>query len=247
MKCVLLCAGYSLDENMKLKETASSLLVIAKKPLINYVLEELEIIDEIDKIYLVTNGLYYDKFLEWEEKWPISSKLKIINDNTMAIDANLGAIGDIQYTINMENINDDLLVLSGDSYHDFSISDFITKYKEKQEVIVAGKNTEDKEILKNYGVIKEENNIVVNIQEKPNEPKGTILSLGAYIFPEEVLKMINEYLSEGYKRTYPGYFLEYLYRFRPIHVYKIAGMHYDMKSQKSLEILEETLARTFDN
>jgi len=244
MKCIILCAGYSLDENLKLKETASSLIQVSGKPLINYVIEQLESIDIVDEIYLITNGIYYDRFIEWKKDYSIFSKLKIINDNTMAVDANLGAIGDIQYTINIEKITDDILVLSGDVYHDFSIKDLIDNYN--NEILVAGKDLEDKEILKRYGVIKEENNIIVHMQEKPQQPKGSTLCLGAYIIPSDALKTINEYLSEGYKRTYPGYFLEYIYKIRPVYVYKISGNHYDMKYQESLVKLEQTLNSSID-
>lgn len=129
MKCILLCAGYSMDENLKLKETASSLTLIGSKPLVNYTVGQLENINDIDEIFIVTNGIYYSKFIVWQNTYNFNKKIKIINDNTSSIDAKLGAIGDMRYVINCENINEEILVLAGDSYFDFSLEDFVTKRK----------------------------------------------------------------------------------------------------------------------
>jgi len=246
MKCILLCAGYSMDENLQIRETAKSLTMISGKPLVNYTIEALDNIAIIDEIYLVTNGVYYDKFIEWYNTYTFTTKVKVINDNTTSAEAKLGAIGDIQYTINVEGIEDDIFVLAGDVYFDFSLEKMVNYYVDKKEPVVAGMYTEDTGLLSKFGVIEEINSIIVRMQEKPVEPKGNILSLAAYIFPKDVLRVINEYLSEGYQRTYPGYFLEYLYRMRPVYVHKVACINYDINNRQAIEKLEQKLASLFD-
>lgn len=239
MKCILLCAGYSMDENLKLKETASSLTLINGKPLINYTIDELERIEEIDDIYVVTNGVYYSKFVDWFNDNQFEKRVKVINDNTSSIDAKLGAIGDIRYTINCENINDDLLVLAGDIYFDFSIKDFVSSYSVQNEPVVAGMYTADKSKLSKSGVIEMSNGIIKHMQEKPLEPKGNIVSLAAYIYPKNTLRIIDDYLSEGNKTTYPGYLIEYLYKLMDVNVYLINGNYYDVKNKESIKLLCE--------
>lgn len=239
MKCILLCAGYSMDENLKLKETASSLTLINGKPLINYTIDALEQIEAIDDIFVVTNGIYYSKFIDWFNDNQFSKQVKVINDNTSSSDAKLGAIGDIRYTINCENINDDVLVLAGDIYFDFSISDFVHNYLEQQQPVVAGMYTTDKNKLTKSGVIEMSDGIIKHMQEKPLEPKGNIVSLAAYIYPKTLLRTIDDYLSEGNKTTYPGYFVEYLYKIMNVNVYLIDGEYYDVKSQESIKLLSE--------
>ena len=239
MKCILLCAGYSMDENLKLKETASSLTLIKNKPLINYTIEQLEKIEEIEDIYVVTNGIYYNKFVDWFNDNQFGKRIKVINDNTSSVDAKLGAIGDIRYTINCENINDDLLVLAGDIYFDFSIKDFVSNYIVQKEPVVAGMHTTDKSKLSKSGVIEMSNGIIQHMQEKPLEPKGNIVSLAVYLYPKNVLRMIDDYLSEGNKTTYPGYFVEYLYKLVDVSVYLINGNYYDVKNQDSIKLLCE--------
>jgi len=246
MKCILLCAGYSTDENLKLKETASSLTIIDGKPLVNYTMEAIDCIEVIDEIFLVTNGLYYAKFLEWYEQYSFSTKITIINDNTSSSEAKLGAIGDIRYTINCANIDEDIIVLAGDIYFDFIINDFVNYYLFKKQSVVAGMYTDNKELLTRTGVIEDKDGVIIGMQEKPLEPKGNLMSLAAYIYTSDILRVFEEYLSEGNKTTYPGYFLEYVYRFKPIHVYKIEGSFHDVKSRQSIETIEQIISNSFD-
>ena len=211
-----------MDEDLKLQETANSLRIIHGKPLINYTIEALENIEDIHEIFVVTNGLYYPKFQLWEDHYSFTKKVKVINDNTTSSEAKLGAIGDIRYTINSENIDEDILVLAGDAYFDFSLADFVRYYQEKGTSVVAGK--------------------VVGMQEKPLDPVGNIISLAAYIYPREVLRDFEYYLSEGNQTTYPGYFVEYLYKIKPVYVYQIIGNYYDTKTMKSIENIEQRLS-----
>lgn len=241
MKCILLCAGYSMDENLKLKETASSLTLINGKPLINYTIEKLEKIEIIDDIYVVTNGLYYSKFVDWFNDNQFGKRVKVINDNTSSSEAKLGAIGDIRYTINCENIDDEILVLAGDIYFDFSLIDFVNQYKIKNEPFVAGMYVDDKNVLSKSGVLEIENGIITHMQEKPLEPQGNIVSLAAYIYPRNVLRAIDDYLSEGNKTTYPGYLVEYLYKNMNVNVYLIDGNFYDVKTNESIKLLSDKL------
>ena len=239
MKCILLCAGYSMDENLKLKETASSLTMIKGKPLINYTIEKLEKIETIDDIYVVTNGVYYSKFVDWFNDYQFGKRVKVINDNTSSVDAKLGAIGDIRYTINCENIDDDIMVLAGDVYFNFDIAKFVDNFINNHEAVVAGMYTNDKNILSKSGVIEMDNGIIHHMQEKPLEPKGNIVSLAAYIYPKTVLRTIDDYLSEGNKTTYPGYLVEYLYKIMNVNVYLIEGNYYDVKNVESIKLLSE--------
>ena len=84
-----------------------------------------------------------------------------------------------------------------------------------------------------------ENGIITHMQEKPLEPKGNIISLAAYIYPKSVLRIIDDYLSEGNKTTYPGYFVEYLYKVMNVNVYLINGNYYDGKNPESIKLLYE--------
>ena len=59
MKCILLCAGYATRLFPLTENFPKALLKIGNKPLLDYILEEVNKVEEVDKIYVVTNNRYY--------------------------------------------------------------------------------------------------------------------------------------------------------------------------------------------
>lgn len=245
MKCIILCAGY--DNNLSSNSTddiPSGLLELSnEKVLLDSTLEQLSNLSELDKIYIVTNDKYYISFMNWYKKTIFEKDIVIVNDNTFSKEAKLGAIGDIKFVINSENIDDDILVLLGDALFDFDINEFINYYRTYQVPIVAGLESNNIDPAK-YGVIKcTASDDIKLMQEKPTKVFGNIISLGLYLFPKEILREFDNYLSAGNKATSPGYFIEYLYKNTQIKVCKIHGSYIAIKDINSLCKAKETYAK----
>jgi glucose-1-phosphate thymidylyltransferase len=69
MKCILLCAGYATRLFPLTENFPKALLDIeAGKPLLDYILDEVNTIDIVDEIYLITNAKYYNHFNDWAMK-----------------------------------------------------------------------------------------------------------------------------------------------------------------------------------
>ena len=222
MKCIILCASYTDEEMPKALTTVDG--VVALTGLVDKVKQ----IKEIDKIYVVTNGKNYDAFKKW--KRISKSDVTIINDNTTSPDANLGAIGDIMFTINCEEINDDMFIIAGDAIYNFSFEDILEYYQEKKEPVVAVKRIDTPLEFKKYGMIKfNENHLVTEMKEKVNEAIGNYMALALYIYPQQIIRLFGLYLSEGNRRTFPGYFLEYLYQVNDVYAYEINGEYINLK------------------
>lgn len=85
----------------------------------------------IDGIVPVTNDKFAYQFEEWVETASYDIKLTVVNDGTLSNDTRLGAIGDIQFVIEQENITDDLMMLAGDNLFELSLADFAKFAKEK--------------------------------------------------------------------------------------------------------------------
>ena len=115
MKCILLCAGYATRLYPLTENYPKALLKVADKSIIDYTLEKVNEIEEIDEIYLVTNAKYTPHFQKWAEEKNNIKPIKVFNDGTTSNDDRLGAIGDIQFTIDMAGIDDDILVLATDN------------------------------------------------------------------------------------------------------------------------------------
>ena len=119
MKCILLCAGYATRLFPLTKNFPKALLTVGKKRILDYIVEDLETIPEIDGVYIITNAKYYNHFVDFVDSIKTSKNYTVINDHTTSNDDRLGAIGDILYTIKNQNINDDILVMASDSLYTF--------------------------------------------------------------------------------------------------------------------------------
>lgn len=237
MKCILLCAGYATRLFPLTENYPKALLEIGEgKPLLNYTVGEINRLKEIDEIYLVTNDRFYKIFKDWSDSLNNEKPITVINDHTVSNDDRLGAIGDIQYTINSKNISDDTLIILGDNLFDFNLREAMDFYYEKNAPVVGGQYEGDNDLLTRLGVIEtDENRKIVGFEEKPSQPKGNIKSLGIYIYPKHIVSVLKQYLEEGNKPDAPGYFLSYLYQKEPVYVFPFEGKWFDVGSHEALK------------
>ena len=112
MKCILLCAGYATRLFPLTENFPKALLKVGGKAIIDYTLEKVNKIDEIDAIYLVTNAKYTKHFEDWAKEKNNVKPITVFNDGTFSNDDRLGAIGDIQFVVDNAKIDDDILVLA---------------------------------------------------------------------------------------------------------------------------------------
>ncbi|HSV43615.1 MAG TPA: sugar phosphate nucleotidyltransferase, partial [Candidatus Bathyarchaeia archaeon] len=126
MKVLILGAGYGTRLYPVVKDTPKPLLDIGGKALIHHLLQKVAVIPGLAEILVVTNDKFFGMFQLWarqNKKFPVP--IKILNDGTMSPEDRLGSVGDIQYVLENEAINDDLLVLGGDNLFDFSLDEYV--------------------------------------------------------------------------------------------------------------------------
>ena len=131
MKCILLCAGYATRLFPLTENFPKALLEVGGRPLIDYIVDEVNTLDEVDQIYLVTNKKYTPHFEEWANNKNNIKPITVFNDNTTTNENRLGAIGDIQFTIEQAKIDDDLLIIAGDNLFTFKLRDFVDFQNQK--------------------------------------------------------------------------------------------------------------------
>ena len=131
MKCLLLCAGYATRLFPLTENFPKALLEVGNRPLLDYIVDEVNSLDEVDEIYLVTNKRYTPHFEKWANEKNNIKPITVFNDITTYNENRLVSIGDIQFTIEKANIDDDLLVIAGDNLFTFKLRDFVDFQKEK--------------------------------------------------------------------------------------------------------------------
>ena len=216
------------------------LLPVVGKPMMEYLLDKIYAVDEIDEVFIVTNNKFYPHFEFWlgrlKEAGVYDLKITLINDNTIQDGKKLGAIGDMQFVINKCRIDDDLLILAGDNLFEFNLNEFIDYFDRKRANVVALRDVKDREVIKRYGVVElNPDNKFLGFEEKPKEPKSTLASTCVYIINKKTLKRIKEYLDKGNNPDVPGNFINWLYKNDDIYGWVFSESWFDIGSLQQFE------------
>jgi len=236
MKALILAAGYGTRLGELTKNKAKPLLEIKGKPLIEYTIEKIQATQAVDLIYIVTNAKFYHDFKEWLKQYNPNTQIKIINDRTTSNETRLGAVGDISYVVEQENIDDDLFVIAGDNLFEFSLTNIINLFKQRNSSIVAGRKATKEEIAGKYGnIILGEDNQIIDFEEKPKQPKSDIASTAVYLFNKQALKELKRCIEEQGQPDNPGDFVKYLSQKQPVYAYIFEQRMFDIGSKEQLE------------
>src|SRR5207247_1714857 len=128
VKALILAAGYATRLYPLTKTVAKPLLPLAGRPMLDYLLDRIREVGEIDEVHVVTNHKFAEPFAEWAS----SRDVVVHDDGTTSEDDRLGAIGDIQFVIESAGLeHEDLIVIAGDNLFDFSVAEYVTWWRGK--------------------------------------------------------------------------------------------------------------------
>ncbi len=213
MKAILLAAGYGTRLKPLTDDCPKTLLDVAGRPMIEWILEGLARVPGLDAVALVTN----DRFAPHHERWAAAYRgpLKpgILNDGTRSDATKLGAVGDLKLVKDRLKLDDDVLVVAGDNLFEFDPAQFAAFFRRKDAAAVALKNLEDPALVPKYAVVSlDDADRVTHFEEKPAQPKSSLISTCFYAFPRRELGLIDTYLASGGNPDAPGHYLQWLYR-----------------------------------
>lgn len=245
MTCIILAAGYGTRLYPLTKNFPKPLLKINNKPIIEWILDDLNENCDIAETIIISNHKYFSKFEDWSRNSTkqYSFRLKIIDDGTKSNENRLGAVRDIALTIENQKIQDDILVVAGDNILDFSLKEFIDYFNKKNSTCVM----RYKFILDNtkkcqYGVCKiNSEELITNMEEKPNMPKSNWAIPPFYIYKKNDLKMIQQGIDQGCGIDAPGEFIEWLYLKIKIYAMEMPGKRFDIGDLNSYKKITELL------
>jgi glucose-1-phosphate thymidylyltransferase len=245
MNALILAAGYATRLYPLTLKNAKPLLRVGGKPIIEWVVDNLVDVADLETIYVVTNDKFASDFQTWGERYQSRHpkfKLKIINDGSKNDEDKLGAIGDINFVVTRENLSGDgLLIIAGDNLFTESLSGFVSCAKET-EATVAVYDVGDTEAIKKYGNIAvDSDGIITHFEEKPQKPRGTLAAIALYYYSPEVLSLLTTYLAAGNNPDQPGRFVQWLYTRKPVKTFQVKGRWLDIGSKETLEKADQIL------
>ncbi|QIO22352.1 sugar phosphate nucleotidyltransferase [Haloarcula sp. JP-L23] len=209
MKAIVLAGGYATRLWPVTKHRPKMLLPVGDSTVIDRILADLESDDRITDVFVSTNERFADDF---KDHLAASSyqNVSLTVEETNEEDEKFGVVGALAQLVDREELGDeDLLVVAGDNLISFDISAFIDHFEQYGDPTLAAYDVGSLEKAKSYGLIETEGDEVVDFQEKPSNPKSTLVSIACYAFPADAIRF-EEYLSEGNNPDEPGWFIQWL-------------------------------------
>mgnify|MGYP002795738812 CR=1 FL=1 len=228
MKCILLCAGYATRMYPLTENFPKPLLEIKGKALIDYLIEDLEYNNLIDEYVIVSNHKFINHFNNWKNKHVIKN-ITILDDGSISNETRLGAVNDIWFAIENATINDDILVLAGDNILDFSLKSFVEfSNKHKSNAVMCYYETENSRLQRTGVAVIDENGKILEMTEKPKNPKSNWAIPPFYIFKNRSLQEIKKGIDSGCKTDAPGSFIEWFCKRNEVYAYEMPGKRIDI-------------------
>ena len=236
MKCLILGAGYATRLYPLTENFPKPLLEVKGKTIIDYLIEDISFSNIIDEFIIVSNHKFINHYNNWKDNANYSIPITIIDDGSISNEERLGAVKDIELVINLLNINDDLMVIAGDNLLDFSLLGFINYYKNKKSSCVMRYFEDNLEkVKKSAELIIDSNDLILEMNEKPENPKSHWCCPPFYIYKNEDVKLVSLALKDGCKKDAPGSFIEYLYKKSKVYAMEMPGKRYDIGNLESYQ------------
>src|SRR5262245_17343639 len=234
MKAVILAAGYATRLYPLTLDRPKALLPVGGRPMLDHLTGQLERIEALDEVYVVTNSKFAQAFREWAGGRS-GLPLRILDDGTVDDDSKLGAIGDLDLTIREVGLDDDLLVLAGDNLFSESIAAFPGFALEKGGPALGVYDVGDLDTIRRYSVIElDGDDRVMRLEEKPEQPRSTLAGIALYFYPRSALRYVEEYLEDGNNPDQPGRLVQWLLPRTAVYGWRVPGRWFDVGSKETL-------------
>lgn len=239
MNILILAAGYATRLYPLTENKAKPLLEVAGKPMLEWVIDNLAPIDGIEKVYVVTNSKFAGDFQAWADGYHAAHpklNFEIINDGSTSDADKLGAIGDINLCIVRAGLStSDLLVVAGDNLFSQSLEDFGRFCREKNQPVLGVYDVGTTQEAKKYGVVAVDGTgVITSFEEKPADPKSTLIGIALYYYPQGTVSMFHTYIAAGNNPDQPGRFVQWLYQHAPVQTWQVPGTWFDVGSKETL-------------
>ncbi|MEM4267564.1 MAG: nucleotidyltransferase family protein [Candidatus Woesearchaeota archaeon] len=234
MKAIVLAAGYATRLYPLTLDRPKPLLPVAGKPMMEYIIDNLSNVAGINEVYIITNNKFYNVFVDWRKNFRSRLNIKILNDGTMSNDDRLGAVGDINFVVQKVGIKDEIMVVAGDNLFEFDLFSMEKYYRQKRASVVGIYDIMDKEkVAGKLGCVEvDSSQKIISFEEKPAQPKSTLISTAIYIFTREDVHEIDSCIRENGRPDNLGDFIKYLSLKKPVYGFLFHGSWYDIGTKE---------------
>ena len=181
MDAIVLAGGYATRLWPITKDRPKMLLPIGETTVIGTILDALEHDSRIDDVYVSTNQKFAPDFEAYLSESGFEKPHLSVEETTAEVEK-LGVVGALAQLIDREGLDDDVVIVGGDNLISFDIGEFLDAFEATGEPTLAAYDVGSYERASSYGLIElDSEGRVVDFQEKPDEPRSTLVSIACYL------------------------------------------------------------------
>ena len=231
MKNIVIAAGYATRLGELTRNFPKPLLKIGSSTILGRMLDDIDRISEVDEHVIVTNHKFAPIFEQWAAEQHYQKPVAIVDDGTETNETRLGAVCDLLMAINRFQIDDDILVVAADNLLFFSFQEFVDYAREKGTSCIMCHEQPSIEKLQRTGVIVVDDQMrVLNMEEKPREPKSHWAVPPFYIYKKHDLELVRHSVENGCGKDAPGNLAHYMVEHTVIHAWPMSAGRFDIGS-----------------
>ena len=236
MKAIVLAGGHATRLWPITKNRAKPLLPLGKRPIIDFIIDDLSGLDEI---LISTNEKFAGDFGDYAEEFD-RDNVRVVVEEQDSEEEKPGTIGAILKILEQEGLDDDLLVIGGDNIFPFNLMDFVNFAEDQEGPANVVYDVEDFELASSFGIVDAEDSKITGFEEKPEEPPSTLASTACYYFPENHVNLFQKY-EQHFKKTdvpkeqyldEPGRLIEWAHKKVEMYAYSFKGDWHDVGTRK---------------
>jgi glucose-1-phosphate thymidylyltransferase len=244
MKTVILAAGYATRLYPLTENKPKCLLEVGGRTILDQLVAKIDKIKTCDEIILVTNAKFHGQLEAWKKTSRSRLPIRVINDGTTSNDTRLGAIGDLGLAIREAKVQDDIVMLASDNLFDQDLDAFVDFARKKGVSTALYDIGDPMKAANKYGVFETApDGKVLSIEEKPAQPRSSLIGMGVYYFPASTLPKVFEYLGGKDAKDAPGHYVRWLSERGGVFGFTFKGMWYDIGDLNALEEANRTVRR----
>ena len=252
MKNIVIAAGYATRLGELTRNFPKPLLQIGQNTILGRMMDDIDRIPQIDEHIIITNHKFAPIFEEWAGKQTYTKPITILDDGTETNETRLGAVCDLLMAIDhiehrqqplptdssvilseAKDLNTptDLLVVAADNLLFFSFQEFVDFALQKGTSCIMCHEQPSIEKLQRTGVIvMDEQNKVLNMEEKPQVPKSHWAVPPFYIYLKKDLDLVKQSVVNGCGKDAPGNLAHYMVEKTTMHAWPMSAGRFDIGS-----------------
>lgn len=237
MICMILAAGYATRLYPLTENFPKPLLKVGDKTILDHLTDDIASGGKVSEFVVISNHKFAQHFEAWARTKDY--KITVVDDGTETNETRLGAVMDIKYAIDKLSINDDMLIIAGDNVLDFSLNKFVDYAISKNTSCVMRYYEADQKRLTKSGVIEIDGDKIINMEEKPANPKSNWCCPPFYFYKSKDIADIESAVKDGCGTDAPGSYVAWLCQKTDVNAMEMPGRRYDIGNLESYEKVQK--------